>query len=293
MTDVMTLPPAKSVEEFSLASGDQFAMLEKWANILSRSALVPAHYRGKKEDCMIALQMAHRHQVEPMMFLQNTYVIHGKPAMEGKLAIALINHRGPFTGPMEYRFEGEGAGRQCTAVGTLANGKTVEGPTVSIKMATDTGWAKNDAWKNMPDLMLTYRAAVFLGRTHCPEVLMGLYTKEEIQDIIEINPKSAATAAPAPVDPPPAITVDDERPLFPLPVDMVIAERINKGFAKACEDEMPPGEYWEKEGNELSKQSSSVLEKAKCTAVKEFWKVEWDMFQARRAAEEPSEPDPF
>ena len=282
MTDVLTLPPAKGVEEFSLASGDQFAMLEKWANIFSRSALVPAHYRGKKEDCMIALQMAHRHQVEPMMFLQNTYVVHGKPAMEGKLAIALINYRGPFTGPIEYRFEGEGASRQCTAIGTLPNCKTVEGPVVSIKMATDTGWAKNDAWKNMPDLMLTYRAAVFLGRTHCPEVLMGLYTKEEMQDIIEINPKQAAQAEIVP----PAIKIETEveENLFPLPDEMVVAKQINDGFAKACEEEMPPGKYWEKEGNELSKQASGPAEKAKCAAVKEYWKTQWDAEQARKEA---------
>ena len=291
MTDVLTLPPAKGVEEFSLASGEQFAMLEKWANIFSRSALVPAHYRGQKEDCMIALQMAHRHQVEPMMFLQNTYVVHGKPAMEGKLAIALINHRGPFTGPIEYRFEGEGASRQCTAIGTLPNGKTVEGPTVSIKMATDTGWAKNDAWKNMPDLMLTYRAAVFLGRTHCPEVLMGLYTKEEMQDIIEINPKQTVALNPIP-DPPPAIKIETEveAPLFPLPDEMEIAKRINDGFAKACEEEMPPGDYWKKEGNELSKRASGAAEKVKCAAVKEYWKTQWDAEQARKTDEEASQP---
>ena len=35
----------------------------------------------------------------------------------------------------------------------------------------------------MPDLMLSYRAAAFFGRLYAPEILMGMYTEYEQQDI--------------------------------------------------------------------------------------------------------------
>jgi len=34
----------------------------------------------------------------------------------------------------------------------------------------------------MPQLMLRYRAASFFSSLNCPELTMGLYTKEEMQD---------------------------------------------------------------------------------------------------------------
>jgi len=53
--------------------------------------------------------MAVRLEVDPFMFMQNTYTSpDGKPAMEGKLAIALINARGPFVGGVQFEYSGEG-----------------------------------------------------------------------------------------------------------------------------------------------------------------------------------------
>ena len=35
----------------------------------------------------------------------------------------------------------------------------------------------------MPELMLKYRAAAFFGRLYAPEIMMGMHTEFEIQDI--------------------------------------------------------------------------------------------------------------
>ena len=53
-----------------------------------------------------------------------------------------------------------------------------------IDMAKAEGWlGKNGSkWKTMPQLMLRYRAASFFSSLNCPELTMGLYTKEEMQD---------------------------------------------------------------------------------------------------------------
>ena len=49
--------------------------------------------------------------------------------------------------------------------------------------ARKEGWIKNSKYKTMPEQMLRYRSATWLIRTHCPEVLLGMQSSEEIQDV--------------------------------------------------------------------------------------------------------------
>ena len=53
-----------------------------------------------------------------------------------------------------------------------------------VEMAKDEGWySKNGSkWQTMEDLMLRYRAATFFGRLYTPDLLMGMQTKEELDD---------------------------------------------------------------------------------------------------------------
>jgi hypothetical protein len=55
---------------------------------------------------------------------------------------------------------------------------------VTVKQAKELGWWKrNPNWAQLTELMLKYRAATYLARTQCPEVLMGLQTTEELKDV--------------------------------------------------------------------------------------------------------------
>lgn len=163
----------------------KFNQLWRVAQVFAGSELVPAHYRGKPNNCFVAMQMSIRLNVDPMMFMQNTFVIQGTPGMEAKLVIALINARGPFEGPVQWKFSGEGPTRACTAYAKhKATGEVCQA-TVTWEMATKEGWTtkKGSKWQTMPDLMFQYRSAAFLGRLHCPECLMGMKTTDELIDI--------------------------------------------------------------------------------------------------------------
>ena len=52
-------------------------------------------------------------------------------------------------------------------------------------MAKKEGWFQKagSKWQTMPELMLKYRAAAFFGRLYAPEIMMGMHTEFEIQDI--------------------------------------------------------------------------------------------------------------
>lgn len=164
------------------------------ANTFASTQLIPKQYQGQPADCFIAIQMAVRLGVEPMMFMQSTYIVHGKPGMEAKLCIALINAKGPFTGPIQWRFEGKGKTRQCTAYATMKETGEVCESTVTRATVEAEGWNKNPKWQSMEDLMFQYRSASFLGRLYCPEVLMGMQTMDELEDFNEQSRKDVTPA---------------------------------------------------------------------------------------------------
>ena len=173
----------------NLLDTNKFEHMWRVAQLFSRSDLVPQQYRGKAENCFIAAQMAVRLQVDPFMFMQNTYVVQGRPGMEAKLAIALINTSGLFTSPLEYEIQGEDPmkdGYRVRAYATFRKtGTTIYGPWIDWKLVKAEGWDSKSGskWKTMPAQMFIYRAAMFFGRAYCPERLMGMQTIEELDDV--------------------------------------------------------------------------------------------------------------
>jgi len=163
----------------------KFEQTYRVANLFAKSDLVPAHYKNKPENCMIAVNWAMRLNIDPLMLLQKTYIIHGKPGIEAQLVIALVNARGPFTGPIRWRFAGEGKTRACTAYATHKETGDVCESTITWTMVEAEGWASKagSKWKTIPDQMFQYRSAVFLARLYCPETILGFSTAEELRDI--------------------------------------------------------------------------------------------------------------
>ena len=159
----------------------------KMAGMLSRSMIVPENYRNAPENCLIAIDLANRQGISPMLVMQNLYVVKGKPAWSGSFCTAAINGCGKFT-PLEYVFVGEPgtASYGCFAQATrIANGSVCTSDTITMQMAKDEGWLDKSGskWKTMPRQMMMYRAASFFARAHCPEVLLGIQTVEEVQDV--------------------------------------------------------------------------------------------------------------
>lgn len=178
---------------------------EGWnmAGVLANSDLIPQHFRGKKENCLIALNMAQRMQADPLMVMQNLVIVHGNPTFEAKFAIACFNATGKYS-PIRYQEVGErdkdSWGYKAYAI-EKASGEVCEGPVVTIRTAKAEGWYnKNEKWKNIPDLMLRYRAASWFIRTTDPGVMMGFQTKEEAEDFTDFEEVINSTSADIPQD---------------------------------------------------------------------------------------------
>lgn len=167
---------------------NKFKLLQRVAKMFSMSALVPDIYKGDRNigNCVIAFNMAHRLKADPLMVMQNLYIVHGRPSWSAQFMIACFNQTGRFD-PIRYEFVGtEGTDTWgCFAYTTdRESGEYIKGTTITIKMAKDEKWydKSGSKWKTMPEQMLRYRSAAFLVRTVAPELTMGLHTEDESHD---------------------------------------------------------------------------------------------------------------
>lgn len=180
-------------------------------------------------NCAVALNMAQRMGADPLMIMQNLHIIEGRPSWSSTFIIASINSCGRYS---SLRFElskpgdpvdisyvatewvkpaGGGKARPNEVTKTIKvrhqtcvawaiekeTGERLESPVVSIQMAVDEGWMtkKGSKWQTIPELMLRYRCASFFGRLYAPELLMGLQSREELEDFIDAVPDGSGSFA--------------------------------------------------------------------------------------------------
>ena len=157
----------------------------KFATLLSESAIIPDTFRNNPASCLIALDMANRMHRNPMEVMQAMYIVHGKPGFSSSFLISLINSCGLFE-RLRFEYVGElGKDTRGCRAWTIEKrtGEKLVGPLITLKMAKDEKWAANNKkWENMPDVMLSYRAASFFSRAYCPDLTGGFHSSDELSD---------------------------------------------------------------------------------------------------------------
>ena len=179
----------------SLFSADGFELVQRMAKAFASSTMVPKQYQGPAgiANCIIALNMAQRIGSDPLMTMQNLYVVHGTPAWSAQFLIATFNACGRFSA-IDYEWEGKPGSDDwgCRAVAVEEKtGRKLVGALVTIALAKAEGWhgKAGSKWKTMPEQMLRYRAASWMVRAYAPEIAMGLHSADEIED--SYNPRPA------------------------------------------------------------------------------------------------------
>lgn len=177
---------------------EEWEMLQRQAIAYSKSTLVPKSYQGASgvSDCIIALDMAARMGANPLMVMQNLYVVQGRPAWSATFLVSCINQCGRYDS-LQYEEKGD-IGEDGYAVRAFAHekssGKRLNGTWITWAMVRDEKWLDKPGskWKTMPEQMFKYRAAAFWQRIYAPEIGMGFATVEEAHDIGTDQPKAAS-----------------------------------------------------------------------------------------------------
>lgn len=172
-----------------------------FAEVLSKSGLVPREYQGKPANILVAVQWGNEIGLAPMQALQNIAVINGRPSLWGDSLLALVMQHPMFGGCKEY-FNDDKTEATCELTRILPNGREqVTVVTFSEQDAkTANLWNKQGPWKQYPQRMMKLRARGFAVRDCFPDALKGMITYEEAQDIptepIDITPKPGVEAHP-------------------------------------------------------------------------------------------------
>ncbi|HEX7390611.1 MAG TPA: hypothetical protein VF286_10900 [Acidiphilium sp.] len=168
-----------------------FSDLEKFAAMAANSDFVPAAYRGKPANIVLAIQLGSEIGLGPMQSIQNIAVINGKPAVYGDAMLALCRRDRRCLRVTE-RIVGEGDARtaECVVERAAPDGSVERiGATFSVADAKQAKlWLKrgrngeDTPWITYPERMLTFRARGFALRDAFPDLLRGLISAEEAAD---------------------------------------------------------------------------------------------------------------
>ena len=170
----------------------------QFSDVLSKSIMVPREYQGKPANVLVAVQWGMELGLAPMQALQNIAVINGKPSIYGDALLAMVRADHRCRGVKEY-LDGETA--VCLITRSHNSGEVEE---IERKFSVDDAkraglWGKQGPWKQYPQRMLQMRARSLAIRDGFPDVIKGLISVEEAQDMPA--PMKPVQPQPAPSGP--------------------------------------------------------------------------------------------
>lgn len=178
----------------------RFEHLQRIAKLLANASLTPAHLIGKSADstlgnCFQVVNNAIRWGVDPFALAAETYVVGNKLGYQGKLVAALVNSRAGLKQNLRYEYSGSGEQRKVTVIGHIDGEESDRRIELSVAQAR----TKNEMWTKDPDQKLAYSGATKWARRHCPEVLLGILTDDDLERMVEsgaIRESQCATVIP-------------------------------------------------------------------------------------------------
>lgn len=190
--------------------------IDNLATLMSEGSVsTPKHFQGKKADCFAVCLQAMQWGMNPFPVMQKTHLVNGVLGYEAQLVNAVVVNSGAIKGRFSYRKFGpwdrvlgkfavresnkdgkkstyrvpnwkpqdeEGCGVEVTAV--LSGGKQES----IVLMLTQARTRNSTLWADDPYQQLCYLGVKRWVRLYTPDVIMGVYTVDELQEEREINP---------------------------------------------------------------------------------------------------------
>lgn len=169
----------------------KFNQCYRVAKSMSQMSILPDHLVHEKGDkkrarlspqqitanCFRIVNQAVRWGMDPYAIVDETYVVGGKLGYQGKLVAAVVNARAGLIGRLKYEHKGEGANRTV-----IVSGRFEDDPDEICQVELKLSDAKTDnmMWTKDPDQKLCYSGSIKWARRHCPEVVLGVLTDDDL-----------------------------------------------------------------------------------------------------------------
>ncbi|TNV22099.1 recombinase RecT [Buttiauxella sp. B2] len=174
----------------------------------SGAATVPRHLQGKTSDCLAITMQSMRWGMDPFVVGQKTHLINGVLGYEAQLVNAVVTSSTAVQGRFHYEYGGEWeriVGQPMdkrdetglfVRVGAILRGESeiTWGEPLYLVEATTRN---SPLWKSKPKQQIAYLAVKYWARLYCPEVILGVYTPDEVEVRTEreINPTGRTARA--------------------------------------------------------------------------------------------------
>lgn len=149
------------------------------AQSLAKADIVPAAFKGRPENILVAIGMGTELGLNPFQALQSIYVVNGRPCLWGDAVPGIIM----ASGEMEVFDESFDDKNMIATCRTKRKGNPIEVIRhFSKEDATRAGLWGKDTYKQYPRRMLQMRARSWALRDAYPDLLRGLQIREEVED---------------------------------------------------------------------------------------------------------------
>lgn len=178
----------------------------------SGRSTVPSHLQKSKGDCMAVIMQAMQWGMNPFAVAQKTHVVSGQLGYEGQLVNAVISTSGALKGRPEYEWFGpwenvigkfairkkkdEKTGRETEfrlpgwsmsdekgcGIRVWATLKGEEVPRMLELLLEQAAVRNSPLWASDPKQQLAYLAVKRWSRLYAPDVILGVYTPDELEE---------------------------------------------------------------------------------------------------------------
>lgn len=185
-----------------MLSADGMDRIIKFSELMSAGKVsVPTHFQNKPADCMAIVMQSMRWGMDPFVVAQKTHVINGTLGYEAQLVNAVVTSSTAVQGRFHFEYGGEWERIAGIApekrdesglfirVGAVLRGESEITWGEPVYLA-DVKTRNSPLWKTQPKQQIAYLGIKYWARLYCPEVLLGVYTPDEIDQRSEkeINP---------------------------------------------------------------------------------------------------------
>lgn len=240
------LPHAATSTSVLVLDGDSLDKMMRLAEVMATGrATLPKHFNGNPADCLAVVMQSMQWKMNPFAVAQKTHLVNGVLGYEAQLVNAVITTCAPVLDRLHY--EWFGAWEKVIGKFTIKNGDKGEYRVPGWKLEDEEGlgvkvWAtfrgedeprvlelllaqartrNSTLWADDPRQQLAYLATKRWSRLYCPDVILGVYSPDELEEtaptIRDVSP--ARSAAPAELPPYPDEKLAENLPKWQTAVD--------------------------------------------------------------------------
>lgn len=170
------------------------------ARMATSKITTPKHLQGNEGDCMAIIMQAMQWGMNPYAVAQKTHLVNGVLGYEAQLVNAVITARAPVKERLHFEWYGDWSkvnGKEDKSsdkgvrVSATLRGET-EARVIDISMAQVGSVRNSPLWAADPRQQIAYLATKRWARLYCPDVILGVYTPDEVieREEVDITPKT-------------------------------------------------------------------------------------------------------